>query len=373
MTFVIPSIVCSIVKFIQELKLTELKTGDVVKLRQNTAKLLSIGECDSIYVRKDYVDLLEQWKELKQDKGFILWGSPGIGKSTFGLLVFCYEISIGHPVIYHREGKGFQYFDGSKLIYFREMDAPTQNHLMGKCSMIYDSKIGYKGSKFLKTLVIHSPSADRRCSFKVLKRDIILAPLSREEVVHMYGKEELKLPFSDVAKKFHFAGGSLRMLELEEPKREISQAIKVVTGASLENVGKYCKAMFTQNVQLCHRVFHIFPCAAFDRDASGYTVRFASDYVRKHVVRAWAENYSNALLQLSNHVDIHGSLRGEIFESRMQDMMGTSGKVAFHTRRLEGKQVEDEEIELELEASLTFDSAAELRKLKVSIRSLCIS
>jgi hypothetical protein len=66
---------------------------------------------------------------------------------------------------------------------------------------------------------------------------------------------------------------------------------------------------------------------------AGVVFSFASDYICDVVVSRIAKNHANELLRLANTIDVHGSLRGQVFENRMIDLLGQKdAKIAFLTR-----------------------------------------
>jgi hypothetical protein len=183
---------------------------------------------------------------------------------------------------------------------------------------VYDSPEGFQASwghasQFKKVLIVHSPSANINNSVK-----------AEVSIAVKYGptKDELKLfqntmlpdmSPEDFDEHIRIGGESLRFLSnpIHVVKHTLEQGVNMLVGqkiSGLERIGEAFREV--------HRLIRLNPPAD-----GNITPRldFISQYVTDSVCAKFAENLSSQLLSFANCIDLHGTIRGSVFENRMYD------------------------------------------------------
>jgi hypothetical protein len=321
---------------LREFTFPDLETGKVIELPRG-AEVLGKEVSRCIYIREEYITALTTWNA---GPGYILLGAPGIGKSTFAFMLFCYEMSKGESVLLIKGKK-----DESPMTLFhqKETDAIGSFHDLADFSkqvvVIYDGQEGFQsmgGERviFKKVLVVHSPSADVNNSEKALQGRIrMMEPFSLDEAKDCTTKLGSAVTIKQVEDNFALCGGLARLLtwKTADVKRSIDEGCQKLIGM---DVGTLCGGVLMSGDEgkLCHRVLHL---RRKPGEVGGYYLEFASKYVETKVVDAMAKSSEAQLLKLANEIDINGSLRGGIFENRMHHsfstfkLLGTSLRLLF--------------------------------------------
>ena len=328
------------VQTMRQWKPPTLEPNSVVEL-PSPALTLGAAHASMVFIRKEYEYALNEWHNQEAGGGFLLVGSPGIGKSTFGKLLFCLEMSKGSMILSVTQGSG----NSHEMLLFQDNNAELiirVQDLQGLYSdivVIYDHPAGFQtlfgDFIFKKVLVIHSPSASITNSMKAenVKRRVVMNPLSIDEA-------EKACSGPSILEKFSVCGGLLRLLkkDLAFIKEDIDEGCRKLTGCfSGDLVGPLPVLVSGEDGKVCHRVLHMHRY-----DHGGYYLAFGSRYIEETVTTALARTDEMRLLHLANDIDVNGSLRGQIFESRMHHSFGGQFQTLSLDRRvLDGTFSED--------------------------------
>ena len=310
-----------------------LRVGDVVGLPGDVGEA---GET-AIYIREDYITILAMWVAAVVGGGIQVIGTPGIGKSMLGRLVVALEVAKKESVLW---------VQASTARLFHEGNVYEVNHVdeVGRLGlryidvvMVYDRPTGMNkfcketGSvTFKRAFAVQSPSADFNGTSKAGNMAegvrFVADPLSLQEAEQVLAAMQLSpLPdaadaaasLGDVAElrsKFAICGGSLRMLvknkagvidDIEEGKSKLLG--KGIDGLSMAATDS---AIGGDDGKKCHRILHMW---RKPQRNGGY----GFEAFEEDILRELARNHAKGLLGMVNQVDIHGSLRGVIWENRL--------------------------------------------------------
>ena len=347
-----------------------LVPGEFVNIPEGSGGL-GVMHSTRIFIREEYLKALTAWD--KSEGGFVLVGSSGIGKSTFGQLVFCREMSKNENVIRVTRSQS-----GGVTILIYEGQVVTEMHSIvdldfrepsiADSVVIYDHMEGFQvifgDRKFKKVLIIHSPSAKISNSQKapnVLFHSWTMNPFGFEEAKVAFPKEAM------IEEKFAVCGGLLRHLEGELPNiiLNIDEGCNKLTGVFSDNmVGPSGALISGEDGKLCHRVLHMHRLPE-DR---GYFLNFGSKYIEDKVLKIIASKDETRLLKLANEVDINGSLRGQIFENRMHFSFSSGfKKLEFACRSLSLLPAPEENILLNIADFKLFDSLDQIKQEEMTV------
>ena len=322
-----------------------------------------LGTMDlKIFVREEYLIALEKWKA--SPTGYILLGSPGIGKSSFGRLLLCLLISENAKIFYWSPGHfALLIEDGNARHITRICDVHSTDTVM-----IYDDRIGFQSTfgdiRFKKYLIIHSPSAHISNSIKAVGyggMKWFMNPSTLEECLLIREMCSWSISQENLENNFVRFGGLLRYLQQDLKDADILDWCKHLSEglASLLNLKEY---HFNSNKH-CHRIIHL---RRVEGTVGEYFLCFSSNFVEEEVVKNFATINESQLLKLANQMDIHGSLRGEIFENRMHFSFKSFLNFTFHVRYLPCDDLEFSEISLHIPVSQSFKKVTDLKGVEVS-------
>ena len=346
-----------------------LVPGEFVNLPEGSGGL-GVMHGTRIFIREEYLKALTAWD--KSEGGFVLVGSPGIGKSTFGQLVFCREMSKNESVIRVTKsqsgGVTILTYEGQDVTEMHIEDLDFREPSIADSIVIYDHTEGFQvifgDRKFKKVLIIHSPSAKISNSQK--------APNVRlySWTMNPFGFEEAKVALPNEAmieEKFAVCGGLLRHLEAElsNVTLNIDEGCNKLTGIFSDNmVGPSGALISGEDGKLCHRVLHMHRLPE-DR---GYFLNFGSKYIEDKVLKIIASKDETRLLKLANEVDINGSLRGQIFENRMHFSFSSGfKKLEFACRSLSLSPTTEENILLNIADFKLFDFLDQIKQDEMTV------
>jgi hypothetical protein len=111
-------------------------------------------------------------------------------------------------------------------------------------------------------------------------------------------------------------GPSMRHLCDPHIEVTIASAVSDVVGEGIEDLDRA-----REPTPEMHRIMVMIPTPP---PLIGTMLVFASDYIRDKVVARFSDQYAVDLLSLANTVDLHGSLRCQIFEARMLDLLSSA-------------------------------------------------
>ena len=338
-----------------------LKPGTVIDLSNFTSIL--VGAPDKLYIRSEYIVAIEQWNA--SSSGFILTGSPGIGKSTFGKLFLCYLISKGEKVMYWQLNLSLPIlFSGGKAEYF---DMRTLvGYDFSDITIIYDDKKGFQSKfdcKFHKYLIIHSPSADISNSEKAVGLSSglwCMNPATLEECNEIREKCSWKCNEDDVVERFLLVGGLFRYLQKDtaELRRTVNEGcLKVAT--NIIDITR-CNSLPASDEKLSHKVIHMHRVPDSD---TGIFLEFGSEFIAKTIIEASALSNEAQLLKIVNCVDINGSLRGDIFENRMHSILSCFSDFTFSGKSLPGESSSVKTFSVKTASAMQFQNLSSIEKV----------
>ncbi len=185
----------------------------------------------------------------------------------------------------------------------------------------YDSPNGFQvtvghAKVFKKTLIVHSPSGNLN---NTLKADGVLPrffPVPTEAELEALGVIE-GIDADLVRQRVALYGPIIRyVFNTVVAEKCVRTGISKLVGKGVDGLAQ---------VDSAPREVHRIMLMLLKPDGIDDMYTFASDHIRDQVVRGLAERHAVNLLQLANTVDLHGSLRGQVFESRMLDTLGRAG------------------------------------------------
>ena len=319
-----------------------------------------------IFIREEYVTAMKKWSE--SSTGFMLLGSPGIGKSTFGRLLLCLLISQKKKVIYwHSTYDSFIFEDNSaKLFNLSSLNTISTSDSF----VIYDDKRGFQNNfgdrKFGKFLIIHSPSADTNNSLKAVGFNgarWIMNPASLNECISISVKCSWEIEDNTIIERFEIVGGLFRYLKFEKESLLVQiddGCIKI--SSDLSNIVNM-NQLHSASDKICHRVIHWRRI-----DDYKFSLEFGSDYIEQKVIKLVSTSSDSSLIKLANSVDINGSLRGDIFENRMHFSFSSFKKFEFKTKSLPYYKEAggEEDIVINTTHSISFSKLSDIKEKKVN-------
>ena len=319
-----------------------------------------------IFIREEYITAIKKWNSLSS--GFILLGSPGIGKSTFGRLLLCLLISQKKKVIYWHSTYEYPLIFENSAANKINLSSFNNHTNTSDSTIIYDDRRGFQGlfgdRKFGKYLIIHSPSADITNSEKAanfLGNKWIMNPATLDECSDINNNCEWGIDGSDLISKFRIRGGLFRLLKkgLDVLEEDIKQGcLQVSTNLdSILNIGQ----LPSNSDKICHQVIHI---RRIDDSIHQY-LEFGSEYIERKVIEHFATSREFELLKLANGVDINGSLRGDVFENRMHHSLSKFTDFEFNTKSLPGS---GEEVEIAVQTKdepISFSKLSDIKEVNI--------
>jgi hypothetical protein len=294
---------------------------------------------NQLYLRAEGLALLRQWED---DAPYLaVYGTPGVGKSTLLQLAALRALAKGEPVFLRmRDVDKLIRVDDDEHLSVERLTLDDLSHegrpRTKNTVMCYDSPAGFQkkvghANHFKKVFIVHSPSGDLNNTMKsdgVVTRFYPVPPESELLAVGaIKGVDAVQ-----VRERIARFGPTFRYLtNVDEAEKAIAAGIAAMIDAGVEGLVKTSRA--TRDV---HRI------TLMKRKPTPYgeMLVFASNYVRDEVVRRLANTHAIDLLRLVNTVDLHGSLRGQVFESRMLDTLSHAGaNIEFTTSRGGGAKV----------------------------------
>lgn len=205
-------------------EITELYEKVVMKLKEEDfqqGNLISFPEIfeqsfdHGLYVRKEYIDLQSIIKKelesgITPTKKILIVGSPGIGKSAFGIFLFLMAMKRNKNVVYHISQANFMYYftwNGTK--YEVSLD-PKSNH---KYEGYFDGmETSNYPSNFLRLIYLFA--SPRKDNYNLFKKDrcykIYMDPWTKHECEIF--AEKINYSDDEWFPKFKLVGGKPRYL-----------------------------------------------------------------------------------------------------------------------------------------------------------------
>jgi hypothetical protein len=274
------------------------------------------------------LDVLRLWETNRPH--LVIDGSPGMGKSSLLQVAVLRALVRGDPVLYvtSNEFMLMRMLDKSisvDVLQTKLMLGCDGRPSMKKTVVCYDSSNGFHNMMgnvdvYKATFIVHSPSADVNNSRKAGGIPLLYLPPSPDELAAI--GEMHNIDATELDRRVTRFGPSIRYLvKHETAEQQINEGIDKVVPRGVDGLTDVI-----QIDKVAHRILLVQPGAVGHR-----ILTFASDFIRDQVVNRMAESQAMALLQLANTVDIHGSLRGQVFENRMLYTLGRAAKITFKT------------------------------------------
>jgi hypothetical protein len=280
---------------------------------------------DKLFVRAEGVAVLKEWES--NTPRIIVHGTSGIGMSALVQFAALRLLLRGEPVHLHVHGveklltsKGDGFTCEVVSLHAWRSDLPDTRELV----VLFDSREGFEtkvgnATNFKRVLIVHSPSAAINNSKK--SDGTIMRYFANPTEVELIAIAALNgiVDAAEVRRRIGLFGPSIRNVCDVNGEGLVDEGISDLVSVGIEGL-KYLR---TQTREV-HRITLVVPAP---RDLT--MLVFASDYIRDQVASRLAKAHKTDLLALANTVDIHGSLRDQIFENRMLDVLGRAGTVTL--------------------------------------------
>jgi hypothetical protein len=280
---------------------------------------------DKLFVRAEGVAVLKEWES--NTPRIIVHGTSGIGMSALVQFAALRLLLRGEPVHLHVHGveklltpKGDGFTCEIVSLHAWRSDLPDTRELI----VLFDSREGFEtkvgnATNFKRVLIVHSPSAAINNSKK--SDGTIMRYFANPTEVELIAIAALNgiVDAAEVRRRIGLFGPSIRNVCDANGHRLVDAGISDLVSVGIEGL----KTLRTQTREV-HRITLVVPAP---RDLT--MLVFASDYIRDQVASRLSMTHKTDLLALANTVDIHGSLRGQIFENRMLDALGRVGTVTL--------------------------------------------
>jgi hypothetical protein len=185
---------------------------------------------------------------------------------------------------------------------------------------VHDSPEGYQtiwghARQFKKVLIVHSPSSAISNSFKAEVSTVLMDCPTIDELEIFKHRMLRDMSREDFDEHIRICGASLRLLSypIHEVRQTVDYGVELLVGENirgLERIGDLSREG--------HSLIHLHPPVDESKNASP-RLDFISQYVTDRVCTRFEENLSSQLLSFANCIDLHGTIRGSVFENRMYD------------------------------------------------------
>jgi hypothetical protein len=309
--------------------------ADAVGMRIN-------GWQNVLFLRADGLSVLRRWED-DSDAGlpFIaLYGAPGIGKSTLLQLAALRALVRGESVFVYMKGSSvmLSMVDCNASLkearwvvnsVTKEEFSTGGRYVLGDTVLCFDSQESFntpfgEANVWKKVFAVFSSSAavDRASKTTGLRWRLFANPLEDELIavgalagVSANGKV-VGIDADEVRRRIGLYGHSIRYVcDANVAETQVKAGIVALIALGVKGLSDPAASSHP-----VHRITAI----VLDSNGDDMLV-FLSDNIRDQVVRRMAARHAAGLLRLANTVDIHGSLRGQIFENRMLDVLGRAG------------------------------------------------
>jgi hypothetical protein len=315
------------VRLLRDLK--DWQAGETFDVTGFTGKTGLITFSDVLYVRAAGLDVM---RRLDKDPYLVIYGTPGIGKSTLLQLLLLRALVKGDPVLLHIRGHNilFQMVDDEhvsmkRINFYEWSDSRKDLPLMKDVFVCYDSPAGFQVTigdavHFKGVAIVHSPSGAINNSKKSRGTMFCYFPNPPLGELIDFGAV-VGIGADDMRRLVARYGPSMRHVCDPDVEVTIESAINDLVGAGIEGLDRA-----REPTPEMHRIMVMIPTPP---PLIGTMLVFASDYIRDKVVARFSDQYAVDLLSLANTVDLHGSLRCQIFEARMLDLLSRPAEIVF--------------------------------------------
>jgi hypothetical protein len=256
-----PTILSTYVTLAQEISFEE--SG---RLYGSVPKQIFLTDCSNgLFIRQEYLDvanIIENRfvKDPSRVKVLVV-GSPGIGKSVFGVLLFLLALKRKKNVAYHLDGKEY-------VCFFTWNQTEYNISFLPCIGKVYEGYFDGKESSFALDFVLFSRvflfSSPRTTNFLTFPKDkcftVYLNPWSKQECAKFAEIRKCEDPEEQWENKFNLVGGKPRFIfsrdEYEELHKRLEKAIPI-DGNELEcEVRNCCADVFSETMK--HIAYSIY-------------------------------------------------------------------------------------------------------------------
>mmetsp|Transcript_23252 Transcript_23252/g.45290 ORF Transcript_23252/g.45290 Transcript_23252/m.45290 type:complete len:933 (+) Transcript_23252:30-2828(+) len=293
-----------------------------------------------LFIRDCYPPLLRRMLDSPRSSqarpaSYFLTGTPGIGKTAFGLYFVCVLLAQKRSVLYQRakmesswllcwegdQAKAYEYISGST-----EWRRLVNNFLDEGAWYIVDS-IEPISCKYLPVLMISSPDPDISKDWvkQYSARELWMPMPSVEDVEVLKGFVSSDLTKADFDTRLQWAGTSARLVL---SKKESLSVLKALQKKVEEALAQVSLDIFQSSLllpeasrSLSHLIVHhdvVRPQAGEEWNFEEYTLRFASEFIETRVLEALVTRHCDQLWQMVNTPDAWRwmpTARGTFFEA----------------------------------------------------------
>jgi hypothetical protein len=302
----------------------------------------SLGWQGKLYVRAEGLAVLRAWHKGSKPR-VACFGTSGIGKSTLLQIAVLHTVAQGTPVLLHILGVNY-------LIELRNGSHWT----ITNCADVQQVTAGNRAKDIVLCVDSRARLSDHVGSVLQFKKALVVSGHNANTgKIHGIDWRFIDVPTDDelcaVAKIAGFAldAHGHRILDANDKPTGIdrAEALKRIDryGPSIRYV---CDPILADQqiklslddlarrgidgLALAEPATTVHRLTFYKRDnAGGYTLAFLSDDIRDRAALAMASRNASQLLVLANIRDVHGSLRGQIFENRMLDVLGRANSTVF--------------------------------------------
>jgi hypothetical protein len=282
------------------------------------------GWSNVVFLRGQGLDVLRNWESTTPHMA--IYGSPGIGKSTLLQLAAIRQLMLGKVVVIHIRGHitlvqrvGARQLRSETLSRMSDLDG---NNRPGSASTVvcYDSDDGFHEMvgvvrDFRKVLIVHSPTGRLHNSLKAYAEPFLLSPPPRNELIAVAALEGVAEDVANVCIQRY--GPCFRYIcKPTIAEVDIKFGIDKMVPDGVDGL-----------VNLHRLDVHHITLMLPEPDSVGVFHAFASEHIRDVVLQRMAASEAEKMLRYANTIDVHGSIRGQVFEYRMLGVLGRAGAV----------------------------------------------
>ena len=281
----------------------------------------------SVLIRKSYVDILEFMWSHKNYQRFLLLGTPGTGKTTYGFMLAHDSVSRGHKVVYIRDDI-IVVLQNSTITRYDSLEPSVLRQVLSPdCVLIVDAMKPPKPVAItpILTILISSPRSDVFNEFKKNAQTLVLPTWSLEELENGRSLCDVALSADKLVRLFDTCGGVPRRIFLSETVNLGGEGIELlISRFSLEKIEN---TLNLHNMdEVTSRVIHLNP--KIDENSNyiynEITWGFASEHVYQLCMNQWIQksaDHVNKLLTVAFSGGELGVLEGHLFESYVHNFL----------------------------------------------------
>ena len=307
-------------------------------------------ECQKLYVRSCYVTLFQECEKVRAGGGvFLLTGTPGTGKSGFGLYAVIQFLRKGELVWYKRNEEDSVVFVGSGRAKLELNKAFPEHTFEVRRVYTIPGTFESKLESITSIIRVHDPASNKPVSLRGQYFEIIVSspnktklveveksPLTEKYYMPLWSLPELEqvgefhaLDRYDIFRRFRYCGGVPRAITLKDTRSESPDPMKwkkVIEEACSVTTLEDCRTFFVSSIKgkMSFRVVHMRP----SDDLRSFTYRLASREVVSVLISKFDRlSFSDVdwIVTACKGESFLQSLRGDILEKRWHGSLAEGG------------------------------------------------